>query len=48
MKVQHTPLSSPGLTERPGTRRLLRSVTNTSEYWIPACAGMTTGFGAAV
>jgi hypothetical protein len=36
-----TPLSSPGLTGRPSTPRLLDSSTGFPAYWIPAFAGMT-------
>jgi len=37
----HTPLSSPGLTGRSSTPRLLGSSRTAAEYWIPAFAGMT-------
>ncbi|MEY9879267.1 hypothetical protein ABIA43_000801 [Bradyrhizobium sp. USDA 328] len=37
----HTPLSSPGLTGRSSTPRLLGSTRTASAYWIPAFAGMT-------
>src|ERR1043166_872054 len=41
--ARHAPLSSPGLTGRPGTQRP-RVLSRTSlEYWVPACAGMTSG-----
>ncbi|MGY2904325.1 hypothetical protein ACVWVY_003346 [Bradyrhizobium sp. URHC0002] len=39
----HTPLSSPGLTGRPSTPRLLGSIASFPAYWIPAFAGMTSG-----
>jgi len=35
-------LSSPGLTGRPSTPRLLGSITGFPAYWIPAFAGMTS------
>jgi hypothetical protein len=38
----HTPLSSPGLTGRTSTPRLLDSITGFPAYWIPAFAGMTS------
>jgi hypothetical protein len=36
--------SSPGLTGRSSTPRLLVSISGSLEYWIPAFAGMTTVF----
>jgi hypothetical protein len=39
----HTLLSSPGLTGRPSTPRLLGSTTGFPAYWMPAFAGMTSG-----
>ena len=38
----HTPLSSPGLTGRPSTPRLLGLISGFPAYWIPAFAGMTS------
>jgi hypothetical protein len=38
-----TPLSSPGLTGRSSTPRLLDSNSGFTAYWIPAFAGMTSG-----
>jgi hypothetical protein len=35
-------LSSPGLTGRPSTPRLLDSIAGFPAYWIPAYAGMTS------
>src|SRR6185369_14464003 len=45
MITPHTPLSSPGLTGRPSTPRLLDSIAGFPAYWIPAFAGMTSGAG---
>jgi hypothetical protein len=45
-RTLHTPLSSPGLTGRPSTPRLLGLITAVPAYWIPAFAGMTSyGWG---
>jgi|GEM_PF-4795803 len=35
-RTLHTPLSSPGLTGRPSTPRLLGSIAGFPAYWIPA------------
>jgi hypothetical protein len=40
---QQTPLSSPGLTGRPSTPRLLGLNSGFPAYWIPAFAGTTSG-----
>ena len=42
------PPSSPGLTGRSSTPRLLGSSRAAAEYWIPAFAGMTGEFVARV
>jgi hypothetical protein len=42
MSAPHTPLSSPGLTGRPSTPRLLGVNSAFPAYWIPAFAGMTS------
>jgi hypothetical protein len=42
-RTPHTPLSSPGLTGRPSTPRLLGLNSGFPAYWIPAFAGMTSG-----
>jgi hypothetical protein len=39
------PLSSPGLTGRSSTPRLIRLTARPLEYWIPAFAGMTAVTG---
>ena len=39
--VPNIPLSSPGLTGRPSTPRLLDSISGFPAYWISAFAGMT-------
>ncbi|MEH2562649.1 hypothetical protein V1289_002276 [Bradyrhizobium sp. AZCC 2289] len=42
MSVEQIQLSSPGLTGRPSTPRLLGSIERSLGYWIPAFAGMTS------
>ncbi|MEH2529214.1 hypothetical protein V1277_004410 [Bradyrhizobium sp. AZCC 1588] len=43
MCTPRTSLSSPGLTGRPSTPRLLGSIAGFPAYWIPAFAGTTSG-----
>jgi hypothetical protein len=42
MGIEQIRLSSPGLTGRPSTPRLLGSIEGPLGYWIPAFAGMTS------
>jgi hypothetical protein len=43
LRLPHIGLSSPGLTWRSSTPRLLGLIAGFPAYWIPAFAGMTSG-----